>query len=709
MAPGQNRPAERAPPEPSARRFREIHHHRFPLGVRSNIHGTCLLRSHLPVRIPRPHTMQTIHTHPPPGVGYRRFMPPQSPDARGPTVQPHQPWQEVVREINDERRRVASWLDNHRAIARTHVVVATQSGLQFFVAGFGFWSVLDVDLGLRNEACVGIKAFEVSSAPSQNADAAAATAAEQGEGEGQGYAASIEQHRLPLLITALTTYVKQPSEARRGTADESGTYRLYAFGHASLPPLPQAFVDRHALGSPKKPTPASPAESPDAPSPGTSTAPSSSEDSAHGMTLHGQPTTDDVAATTAAAAAANLIQPLPVNSYAYLEERLFALHASNDTLCLELDYLPFRISQDVADGMPPILLVAGNDNKVHRYALGGDRIVEVEPLLSPKTQIPLTFTVFDARVIGPYHVQVTAHQEFAVALQASHALTAAEADAASRDGAVTGDPAQMRRLLVADQEIYDAAPVLATVFTPDAAWIDRTAFDYVVTHRAGGGSGAPLAANDIYQAEWPIGAMGTFPRPDGSASTAAGDAGSAEQLPRVHALIGFVGEDAVVYHDVPVAGLDPVPTLVGGVAGQVPASAPHVARRLGGLGGVFSLPGSSQEGLLTSVHFDDLDFDGTKEIIAGTVAGAVLVYKYVPARGYVIVWKRRFPAPVYGIFSADINSDGANELVVVTLLGVHILQPNLAHVRAKLLRRLVLVAEASSDGASDKTQDQVAQ
>ncbi|KAJ2431565.1 hypothetical protein IWW46_006800, partial [Coemansia sp. RSA 2440] len=69
----------------------------------------------------------------------------------------------------------------------------------------------------------------------------------------------------------------------------------------------------------------------------------------------------------------------------------------------------------------------------------------------------------------------------------------------------------------------------------------------------------------------------------------------------------------------------------------------------------------------------------------------------VPEHGYVLVWKRRFPAPAYGIFSADINCDGANELVVVTLLGVHVMQPNLAHVRAKLLRQLVLAAKADEE------------
>ncbi|KAJ2815235.1 hypothetical protein IWW50_006889, partial [Coemansia erecta] len=389
----------------------------------------------------------------------------------------------------------------------------------------------------------------------------------------------------------------------------------------------------------------------------------------------------------------SVIQDIPINSFAYLEERLFSLTVTDSTLGLDLDYLPFRISQDVSDGMPPVLLVAGNDNIVHRYALGRDQILEIEPLLCPKTDVALTFTAFDARVIGPYHVQVTAHQEFAVALQASRALTTEE----SASAAASGDPTFMRKLLIADEEIYDAAPVIITIFTPDSKCIDRTAFDYKITHRistnadavSGPESGADskrLLAGDIYNAEWPIGTMGAFPSPAEIGTVHA----ESEAQPQVHVLIGFVGEDAIIYHDVPVAGLDPVPTLVGGIAGRVPDSAAHISGRLGGHGGVFALAGSSKEGIITAVHFDDLDYDGTKEIIVGTVSGAVLVYKAVPERGYVLVWKRRFPAAVYGIFSADINCDGANELVVVTLLGVHIMQPNLAHVRAKLLRQLVL-------------------
>ncbi|KAJ2314557.1 hypothetical protein H4S01_001177 [Coemansia sp. RSA 2610] len=702
---GPTQAKDDARPAASVRRFREVHYHRFQLGTRSNIHGTCLLRSHLPVRLPRPHAMHLIYPHPPPGVGYRRGVLP--------------PWQEAqdqaafarialeharatVREIKDERRRVAQWLATQRAIARTHVVVATQSRLLFFVAGFGYWNVLDIDLCLQNEACVGVKAFEVHIAEPEPLRA---------EPDGhEDDPETIDQHQLPVMVIALTTYVKRAGETNNGVVDESGSYRLYALGAESLPPLSSDFIEKHALRAEKKSD--SDAELPRSDSlaePQKSTSvPRASSQPAGPPTAdplvaprrcmsETQPPAQESLAETGDGEAnlqqpqTNLIRDLPVNSYAYLEERLFSLTVSEGMLSLDLDYLPFRISQDVTDGMPPVLLVSGNDNRVHRYALGRGQIVEIEPLLCPKTDVALTFTAFDARVIGPYHVQVTAHQEFAVALQASRALTASEAAEAACVG--SGDPLRLRKLLVADEEIYDAAPVLITIFTPESNRIDRTAFDYIITHRLGArGSAARLMAGDVYDAEWPLGTMGEFPGPAISSSSSSSSA--SDQPPRVHVLIGFVGEDAVIYHDVPIAGLDPVPMLVGGAAGRVPSNAAHIAGRLRGRGGVFSLPGSSKEGLITSVHFDDLDFDGTKEIIVGTVSGAVLIYKAVE-RGYVLVWKRRFPAPAYGIFSTDINCDGANELVVVTLLGVHILQPNLAHVRAKLLRQLVLAAHQS--------------
>ncbi|KAJ2161585.1 hypothetical protein GGF46_001355 [Coemansia sp. RSA 552] len=544
----------------SVRRFREAHYHRFRLGTRSNIHGTCVLRSRLPVRLPRPHSMQQLYKHAPPGVGPAR----ESSDSAA---------------IDDERRRVGQWLAAGRGDPRTHVVVAMQTGLLFVVAGFGYWNMLDIDLHLSNEACVGVKAFEVPG----------------GDGEA-----------LPAVVVALTTYVKRSSETRE--TDESGSYCLYALGAESLPPLAEGKVEAGA----------------DDPESGP--------------------------------------EERAFNGYAYLEERLFALGVTAATPRIDLGYLPFRISHDVAPGRAPVLLVAGNDKQVHRYALGSDGIVEIEALLCPKTDVEMTFTAFDARVIGPYHVQITAHQEFAVALQASIAAAAAAGPDAATEGTDAAEPGSVRKLLVADEEVYDAAPVLTTVFTPDTGCGDRTAFDYAVTHRLA--HGPPLGAGEVYNAKWPLGGA------DISTVTA----------PRVHALVAFVGEDAVVYRDVPVAGLDPAPTLVGSSGG---------ANQPGRRGGVYALGSSSREGLVTAVHFDDVDLDGTKEVIVGTVSGAVLIYKDVGVHGYALVWRRRFPAPVYGIFSADINGDGANELVVVTLVGVHIMQPNLAHVRAKLLRRLL--------------------
>ncbi|KAJ2326178.1 hypothetical protein GGH92_010298, partial [Coemansia sp. RSA 2673] len=303
--------------EAAMRRFREMHYLRFRLGTRSNIHGACLLRSQLPVRLPRPHTMQLIYEYPPPGVGFRRFS--------------ASAWQEEARDqasfgllaseheaavraqIVSERARTAQWLRSNKAAARTHAVVATQSGLHFFVAGFGYWNILDINLNLVSESCVGVKAFETW-----------ATIEEEGENDGKEAA-------LPVLIIALTTEGKQR----------------------------------------------------------------------------------------------------------------------------------------------PRLLGAGTDNRVHRYALGSNGIVEIEPLLCPKTDVALTFTAFDARVIGPYHVQITAHQEFAVALQASCAEDSGESAAQGQ---------QRRRLLIADEEVYDAAPILTTIFTPEANQVDRTAYDYVVTH-----------------------------------------------------------------------------------------------------------------------------------------------------------------------------------------------------------------------------------
>ncbi|KAJ1816986.1 hypothetical protein LPJ56_002188, partial [Coemansia sp. RSA 2599] len=639
----------KGPEEASQRRFREVHYHRFVLGSRSNVHGACLLRSRLPVRLPRPHTMQLRYDHPPPGVGYRRLaVPDWGVDIDQATyermVLEHR--RSALAQIGDECEKTAKCIAANKDVVRAHVAVATQSGLLFFVAGFGYWNVLDIDLKLKNESCVGVKVFETmvdeAEAEAEDKDADSSEEAQAGSGTEADAetkdrpVADEHEHEhepaqrakgLPVMVIALTTYVKGPAaDGKKPDGGGAGTYRLYALGAESLPAVPQDFIDKHAIKTagvkigPKQsakggtaagtasraksgPADNSPTNSDMAASLAavdiarSKSLPSQLEPGSLQAASLGLSSGSDAAASAFASSPASEKTTLSINSYAFLEERLFGLQVSDLTAGVELAYLPFRISQDVVQGMPPLLLVAGNDSRVHRYAVGCNGLFEIEPLLCPKTDIDRTFTAFDGRVVGPYHVQITAHQEFAVALQVSQTL---------------GDGSARRRLLVADEEVYDAAPILATIFSPEVGQRDRTAFDYAITELVSSSKASkekPIVAGDVYDSVWPVGDVGSA-------------MSSEDAMPRVHALVGFVGEDAVVYHDVPVAGLDPVPTLVGGVACRVPESASHISGRLGGMGGIFSLPGSAKEGLITSVHFDDLDFNGTKEIIVGTVSGA---------------------------------------------------------------------------------------
>ncbi|KAJ1882774.1 hypothetical protein LPJ66_011109, partial [Kickxella alabastrina] len=367
----------------AARRFREIHYHRFLLGTRSNIHGACLLRSHLPVRLPRPHSMQLRYKHPPPGVGYLRLDAPAWSDSidelvRARMVQEHR--RQVCGEISGERRRAAQWLAQGKECARTHVVVATQSGLQVFVAGFGYWNVLDISLGLRNESCVAVKAFEAEAAADTEAEAAADTDAGTDAGTGAGTGAEAETDgaagggALPALIVALTTYVKGVGE------DGMGLYRLYALGAEALPPVPQAFVDKHGirpdealpkpefafaaprefvdsagrvrasdvLARPKKPPAAQMGRASSVPAAAESvphSAPFPKPAPAPRSASLPEPLAAAVAAVAAAAAAEDEgalggRSALAMNAYAYLEERLFALRAGEASVRIDLAYLP---------------------------------------------------------------------------------------------------------------------------------------------------------------------------------------------------------------------------------------------------------------------------------------------------------------------------------------------------------------------------------
>ncbi|GAB5591259.1 hypothetical protein Unana1_06159 [Umbelopsis nana] len=84
----------------------------------------------------------------------------------------------------------------------------------------------------------------------------------------------------------------------------------------------------------------------------------------------------------------------------------------------------------------------------------------------------------------------------------------------------------------------------------------------------------------------------------------------------------------------------------------------------------------------------DVDWDGQNEIIIGTYGKQILIYKKAPPNSYFILWQRQFSYPIYRMVHLDINNDGLDELIVTTMYGVHILQPNLKMARAQLLRVL---------------------
>lgn len=108
-----------------------------------------------------------------------------------------------------------------------------------------------------------------------------------------------------------------------------------------------------------------------------------------------------------------------------------------------------------------------------------------------------------------------------------------------------------------------------------------------------------------------------------------------------------------------------------------------------------TLPLSGNFDSVLCSHVMDVDWDGEKEILIGTYGRQVLIYKQVSGtQVYTVLWKRQFAYPIYRMTHLDLNRDGLDELIVTTMYGVHIFQPNMKKAREKLLEVLQFV-EAS--------------
>ncbi|KAI8149190.1 hypothetical protein BJV82DRAFT_590977 [Fennellomyces sp. T-0311] len=101
------------------------------------------------------------------------------------------------------------------------------------------------------------------------------------------------------------------------------------------------------------------------------------------------------------------------------------------------------------------------------------------------------------------------------------------------------------------------------------------------------------------------------------------------------------------------------------------------------------LPQSGRYDSVLCSHVMDVDWDGENEILIGTYGHQVLIYKQVAGtQDYNVLWRRQFAYPIYRISHLDLNIDGLDELIVTTMYGVHILQPNMKKARERLLEVL---------------------
>lgn len=78
---------------------------------------------------------------------------------------------------------------------------------------------------------------------------------------------------------------------------------------------------------------------------------------------------------------------------------------------------------------------------------------------------------------------------------------------------------------------------------------------------------------------------------------------------------------------------------------------------------------------LTCAVTADVDFDGQKEIIIGCFSKDIYCYK-LGVNGAEELWKIELMTPIFCLCDIDINKDGINEIVVITMFGLSIFNPS---------------------------------
>jgi hypothetical protein len=99
-----------------------------------------------------------------------------------------------------------------------------------------------------------------------------------------------------------------------------------------------------------------------------------------------------------------------------------------------------------------------------------------------------------------------------------------------------------------------------------------------------------------------------------------------------------------------------------------------------GLSKYVSLPRHDYTCVLTCCQIADVDFDGEKEILVGNSAEEIMLYKRDPDKGWCLEELKMFSSPIISMKYVDLLEDGVNELVVLSMKGVHFLQHDFLHV-----------------------------
>lgn len=99
------------------------------------------------------------------------------------------------------------------------------------------------------------------------------------------------------------------------------------------------------------------------------------------------------------------------------------------------------------------------------------------------------------------------------------------------------------------------------------------------------------------------------------------------------------------------------------------------------------LPDSDKHDIALCACIADVNMDTKTEILIGTFAKELLVYKYENAI-WILHGQHKFSHSVHSINYVDITGDGVKELIVVTMLGVQIFQHSLMAVMDTVKKRL---------------------